>query len=204
VVKKEQSQLYLDAQSKMLPQFYQTHLATKLNPHQLVTLELLVRLLQLHKQVRIQRRFSPLSTTNIIRKPPSLFTEILETASVVQALLLPITEHLIKIHFCKNQRLFVSLDRTQWKNYNLFVVSVIWSKRAWPIYWNFLDKRGCSNLSEQQALLRPVIRMLKSYDYVIFGDREFHSVELGQWLCAERDRLCYKSKIFNLNSGQWS
>ncbi len=64
-------------------------------------------------------------------------------------------------------------------------MSVIWLKKACPIYWNFLDKPGCSNLLEQQALLRPVIRMLKSYDYVIVGDREFHSVELGKWLQAE-------------------
>ncbi|MCT7953463.1 IS4 family transposase [Ancylothrix sp. C2] len=100
----------------------------------------------------------------------------------VATLWLPIIQHLIKTHCCKEKRLFVSLERTQWKGYNLFMVSVIWAKRAWPIYWNFLDKRGCSNLSEQQALLRPVIRILKGYDYVVVGDREFHSVELAAWL----------------------
>ena len=112
----------------------------------------------------------------------------------VATLWLPIIEHLIKTHFCKDKRLFISLDRTQWKDYNLFVVSVIWSKRAWPIYWNFLDKRGCSNLSEQQTLLRPVMRMLKSYDYVIVGDREFHSVEWGKWLCAEGVAFALRQK----------
>ena len=94
----------------------------------------------------------------------------------------PIVEHLIKTYFPKSKRLYVAVDRTQWKSYNLFVVSVIWSKRAWPIYWNFLDKRGCSNLAEQQALLRPAIRILKGYDYVVLGDREFHSVQLANWL----------------------
>ncbi len=39
----------------MLPQFYQTHLTTKLNPRQFVTLQLLVGLLQFHKQVRIEK-----------------------------------------------------------------------------------------------------------------------------------------------------
>jgi hypothetical protein len=35
---------------------------------------------------------------------------------------------------------------------------------------------------EQQQVLRPVIRLLKRYKLVILGDREFHSIELAQWL----------------------
>ena len=42
-----------DRQIKMLPQFYQTHLANRLSFRQLLTLQLLVGLLQFHKQVRI-------------------------------------------------------------------------------------------------------------------------------------------------------
>ena len=62
------------------------------------------------------------------------------------------------------------------------MVSVIWKKRALPIYWQLLDKRGASNLREQQALIRPVLRLLKKYELVIIGDREFHSVKLAHWL----------------------
>ncbi|MBF2020945.1 MAG: hypothetical protein IGR93_12775 [Hydrococcus sp. C42_A2020_068] len=32
-------------------------------------------------------------------------------------------------------------------------------------------------LAEQQALIRPVIKLLKCYKFVVLGDREFHSVE---------------------------
>ena len=39
----------------MLPQFYQTQLQNRLNPTQYLTLQLLVGLLQFHKQVRIER-----------------------------------------------------------------------------------------------------------------------------------------------------
>ena len=60
-----------------------------------------------------------------------------------------------------------------------------WSKRARPYYWNFLDKRGCSNLAEQQALLRPAMRILKGYDYGGLGDREFPGVGLANWLDEE-------------------
>jgi hypothetical protein len=60
------------------------------------------------------------------------------------------------------------------------MVSVIYKKRAWPIYWCLLEKDSCSNLTQQQKVLRPVIRLLKNYKLVIIGDRKFHSVELAQ------------------------
>lgn len=62
------------------------------------------------------------------------------------------------------------------------MVSAIYQKRAFPIYWCLLGKEGSSNLLEQQQVLRPVIRLLKKYKVVIIGDREFHSVELASWL----------------------
>jgi hypothetical protein len=62
------------------------------------------------------------------------------------------------------------------------MVSAILQKRAFPIFWTLLDKHGASNLTEQQQVLRPVIRLLKRYKLVIVGEREFHSIELAQWL----------------------
>ena len=52
---------------------------------------------------------------------------------------------------------------------------MIWHKRALPIYWRFLTHTGSSNLATQQALLRPVLRLLKGYEIVIVGDREFRT-----------------------------
>jgi len=40
---------------KMLPEFYLTYLSSQLTASQLLTLEMLVWLLQFHKQVRIER-----------------------------------------------------------------------------------------------------------------------------------------------------
>ena len=74
------------------------------------------------------------------------------------------------------------LDRTQWQDKNLFMVGVIIGKRALPIFWDFLNKRGASNCDEQKAILRPVLKLLKDYELVILGDREFHSVILAKWL----------------------
>ena len=62
------------------------------------------------------------------------------------------------------------------------MVSAINQKRAFPIFWTLLDKKGAGNLAEQKQILRPVIRLLQKDKLVIIGDREFHSIELAQWL----------------------
>ena len=84
--------------------------------------------------------------------------------------------------FRAGSQLVIALDRTQWKEYNVLMVSASVQKRAFPIFWTLLDKHGASNLVEQQQVLRPVIRLLKRYKLVILGSREFHSIELAQWL----------------------
>jgi len=57
-----------------------------------------------------------------------------------------------------------------------------------------LDKKGASNFREQQALLKPVIKLLKSYQLIILGDREFHSVKLANWLDQQEVRFVLRQK----------
>jgi hypothetical protein len=66
-------------------------------------------------------------------------------------------------------QLIIALDRTQWKEYNVLMVSPLVQKRAFPIFWTLLDKQGASKKVEQQQVLRPVIRLLKRYKLVIVG-----------------------------------
>jgi hypothetical protein len=106
----------------------------------------------------------------------------------------PIIEALINQHFQLGSQLTIAMDRTQWKENNVLMVSVIYQKRAWPIYWCLLGKDGSSNLEEQQKVLRPVIRLLKKYKLVIIGDREFHSVELAQWLHKQNLSFIFRQK----------
>ncbi len=58
-------------------------------------------------------------------------------------------------------------------------------KRALPIYWQILSKKGSSNLAEQKAFIKPVLRLLKKSKLVVIGDREFHGVELSHWRVLE-------------------
>lgn len=100
-------------------------------------------------------------------------------------------------YFSTNQRkklLIIALDRTQWKENNVLMVSAIIQKRAFPIYWKLLEKEGSTNLLEQQAVLRPVIRLFKKYKLVIIGDREFCSVELGYWLQCQKVSFILRQK----------
>lgn len=74
------------------------------------------------------------------------------------------------------------------------MASAIYQKRAFPIFWMILAKKGASNLREQQIILRPVIKLFKTYKIVIVGDREFHSVELAQWIRQQGVKFVLRQK----------
>ena len=81
-----------------------------------------------------------------------------------------------------------------WRDKNVFMISLIWDKRALPLYWQILPKRGCSNLREQQKLISPILGLLKNHKFVLLGDREFGSVKLAGWLCEKNIRFVLRVK----------
>jgi hypothetical protein len=80
------------------------------------------------------------------------------------------------------QPLSIAIDRSQWGCINLFTITLLWQRRAIPLYWGILPKLGNSNLSEQTLALQQVLPLLKEYKVMVLGDREFCSVDLGSWL----------------------
>ena len=62
------------------------------------------------------------------------------------------------------------------------MISLAWKKRAIPLYWKILTHKVAINLTEQKAVIRPVIRLLKGQKIIITADREFHSIFLSHWL----------------------
>lgn len=190
----------------MMPTFYQTLLQKYLTQSQLITLKMLVWLLQrkflggiilpktlpYQKQVKIERLAAALPLPiqqNSRRRHLQRFLK-LDALSVV-LLWFPLIEELLKRHFKLQSQLVIALDRTQWKENNVLIVSAIYHKRALPIFWVLLEKDGSSNLAEQQKVLRPVIRLLKKYKLVVVGDREFHSIELLAGYRKRMSALCY-------------
>ncbi|HEY9852937.1 MAG TPA: IS4 family transposase [Leptolyngbyaceae cyanobacterium] len=49
-------------------------------------------------------------------------------------------------------------------------------------------------MREQQIVLRPVIKLFKTYQIVIVGDREFHSVDLAQWIDRQGVKFVLRQK----------
>jgi hypothetical protein len=179
----------------MLPIFYQAHLQKYLSQSQLITLKLLVWLLQSHKQVKIERLAATLPLPiqqNSRRRHIQRFLSLKRLSVVL--LWFPLIQQIIARQIGKEKQLIIALDRTQWKEHNILMASAIYQKRALPIFWILLKKKGASDLREQQIVLRPVIKLLKVHKLVIIGDREFHSIELAQWLHKQKVKFVFRQK----------
>lgn len=167
----------------MLPQFYLDYLKTYFKESEILILQILIWLLQVHHQVRIERLASsfpyPIKCESRRKKIQRFL--ILSKLSL-PLLWFPLIKKLIDTQFKSGAQLIITLDRTQWKTNNILMVSVIWKKRALPIYWLLLNKQGSSNFSEQIAVIKPVLRLLTRYNIVVIGEREFRSTALAAWL----------------------
>jgi hypothetical protein len=99
------------------------------------------------------------------------------------------------ITYCRvGTRLSIAIDRSQWGPINLFMVSLIWERRAIPLYWSLLPKLGNSNFESQTINLQQVLRLFSEYKVIVLGDREFCSVELGNWLREKGISFCLRLK----------
>ena len=171
----------------MLPQFYIDYLKIYLPSSELLTLQILVWLLQVHKQVRIERLASSFPYPIKCESRRKKIQRFLISSNLSLSLLwFPLIKKIISIQFKKGDRLIITIDRTQWKDNNISMTSVIWKKRALPIYWLFLSKKGSSNFYEQVATIRPILKLLKDYKLVVIGDREYRSTALALWLTKKK------------------
>ena len=111
----------------------------------------------------------------------------------ISSLLWPIVSYWLENSVPKKskQKLYLAIDRSQWKNLNLLMVSVIYSKRAIPLAWRLLPDIGNSNQEEQESVLSSVLGRFKNYQIVVLGDREFCSLDLATWLHARKVGFCW-------------
>jgi Transposase DDE domain len=98
----------------------------------------------------------------------------------------------------ERKKIYLAMDRTQWQDHIILMVAIIIDKRALPIYWEFLDKKGCSNLAEQQQVLRPIFKLFSEYQIFLLGDREFRGVHLADWLTQLKIKY-----VFRIKGGTW-
>ncbi|NEP29103.1 IS4 family transposase [Moorena sp. SIO3I6] len=183
----------------MLPSFYQTCLEAHLTSAQYLTLQLLIILLQTERNVKLERLatlFPQPIQFESRRRNLQRFLGLPQLS--VKLLWFPLVKYLVREQFHphkmnrKRRRylkrikqrgyLLLVIDRTQWKERNLMMVSLVCGRRAIPVYWHLLGKKGNSNLGQQKALLTPVLKLLKPNPVIVIGDREYHSVKLAEWL----------------------
>ena len=185
----------------MLPPSYQKVFRAHLSAQQSLTLELLILLMQTHRTLCLGQLANvfpqPIHYASRLRHLqrflvlPSLHIKLLWFPLIKHGLRqATLTPHLNryqrrrmgKHHRLLGRYLIVMLDRTQWREHNLLMVSLAWQHHALPLYWQFLPQLGNSRLRQQQQVLNPILRVLKPYPIVVIADREFHSVKLANWL----------------------
>lgn len=179
----------------MLPPSYQTHLQSQLNRAEYLLLTLLVNLLQSIKQVKLETLATALPlpiTFNSRRKKIQRFLSGKQLT--IEKIWFPIVQAWLKAEFEPDHVLYIAIDRTKWGCINLLMISLIWDKRAYPLYWELLPKQGNSNFEAQTAAISKVLPLLKEYKIVVLGDREFCSVKLGTWLAEQQVYLCLRLK----------
>ncbi len=180
---------------KMLPTFYQTHLQKQLTPPQLIFLTILLNLIQSEKQVRLERlaRVFPYPiTTDSRRRKLQRFLDLPNLT--LQLIWLPLITYWLTTYCRVGTRLLITIDRSQWGCINLFMVSLIWERRAIPLYWSLLQKLGSSNFEEQTTNLQQVLPLFSEYKVIVLGDREFCSIDLGNWLKENGVSFCLRLK----------
>ena len=179
----------------MLPLFYQTHLQQHLTRAQFLVLSILLDLLQSQRQVKLERLASAFPypiTTESRRRKLQRFLD-LPKLTIGQIWYLLITYWLTT--YCQaGETLSIVIARTQWGSINILTIALVWNKRAIPLFWSLLPKLGSSNVAEQIGALVAILPLLKDYQVVVLGDREFCSVELANWLRQKRLHFCLRLK----------
>jgi hypothetical protein len=130
----------------MLPTFYQTHLQKQLTHAQFILLTILLSLIQSEKQVRLERlaRVFPYPITAESRRRK--LQRFLDLPNLTISLIwFPLITYWLTTYCRIGTRLSIAIDRSQWGCINLFMVTLIWERRAIPLYWDLLPKLGNSN-----------------------------------------------------------
>ena len=99
----------------MLPQFYLDYLKTYLLSSEFLTLQILVWLLQVHRQVRIERLASSFPYPIKCESRRKKIQRFLNLPRLSLSLLwLPLIKKIIDSQFNQSDRLIITIDRTQW------------------------------------------------------------------------------------------
>lgn len=179
----------------MLPAFYQIHLKSQLSLAEYLLLKILIHLLQSIKKVSLETLATALPIPITFESRRKKIQRFLSLPSLtIEKIWLPIVTTWLATLFPSGEIIYLVIDRTNWARVNLFMISVVWDKRAFPVYFELLPKLGSSNIDEQKAILSKVLPILKNYKICVLGGREFCSVKLAAWLTEWNVYFCLRLK----------
>ncbi len=127
----------------MLPKFYQTHLKSQLTLAEYLLLKILITLLQSIKKVSLETLATAVPIPIIFESRRRKIQRFLLLPNLtIEKIWFPIVTTWLEMNFTSDKIIYLVIDRTNWACVNLFMVSVVWDKRAFPIYFTLLPKLG--------------------------------------------------------------
>jgi Transposase DDE domain len=189
----------------MIAKEYHKLLEKELGQAKYLLLTILVGTLQLLRQVKLELLAESLPLPIYFESRRKKLRRFLRLEIMtIEKIWVPCLKELLKKEdkFAINGLVYVAIDRTSWGVINILMVSIIYDRRAIPVYWKFLNKKGSSNLEEQQQVLGQVFQILSDYKLVVLGDREFCSVSLGKYLRESNVYFCLRQKQSTNGSGE--
>ena len=113
----------------LLSQF-ESHFQSFLTPTQFQTLSILISLINQYRQVKIEKlaTYFPLPIQFESRRK-HIQRFLVLTGLSIRLIWFPIISLIITQQFPLNSSLIIALDRTQWQDKNIFLISIIWLKK---------------------------------------------------------------------------
>ena len=145
----------------MLPELYQAHFQEKLKKSDYLLFEILINLLQSIKQVSLEKLAASLPLPikyESRRKKLQRFLSLPEWD--VKKIWLSVISQWISDSIESQKILHIAIDRTRWQEINILVISLIYKRRAIPLYFELLDKKGNSNYDELSSSVRQSINQI--------------------------------------------
>ena len=99
-----------------------------------------------------------------------------------------------KLQLIHQGHLFLIVDRTQWQEGNLIVLSLAWGKHAIPVYWEILPKKGSSSLREQKKTFNSSIAAVEALSSSGLSRPRISQRPTGFLAQAKEDRLRFATE----------
>ncbi|WP_293063918.1 MULTISPECIES: hypothetical protein [unclassified Moorena] len=136
----------------MIAKLYTSHLEKQLSRAHYLVLMLVIGILQKVKNVKLEVLAQALPIPILFESRIKKLQRFLDLEQLtIEKCWLPCVELLLKQVFCEEKTLYLAIDRTSWGLVNILMVSLILQKRALPIAWILLDKKGNSNLENKKS-----------------------------------------------------